>query len=442
MKRISKKQKDTIQRISEAGFGHVLDGLGFARLLSRRSQMRATETIDERTIARLLTELGPGFVELARIIAPRSDIVPTRLQNMLLNVSYQPDRRRTALRSVQLKRTFGSAAKEIRHIEAVSEPGTVVAHRYHAILEDGRRAVVLMHDHRAIGQLDHNAEQIRWMLDVALKHIDRTRAALWESIWEEFHTRYQSLRTASLAGSHMQLLREQFSDQDKIEVPKVYWRLTNESILTYERVMHPSFIDVAEGRHQQTIIKKYVGRYLFDAAVRQWGQYGHFLLRPRGSQLCIGQRNKIYYAHPLPVAQVPSGERTRLALCMYALLKGDAGIAAKALLSCSYERQQGDDRLRAGFYPYKHTPGTASEIWWNFLEHAWSGNVSVPLSFSMAAESLTYLERAVHGLDEEIEVHDGLRVAFQKNASELFGVKKQASLKEIASAVLIRSGVS
>jgi len=440
MRDASRKQTDILRHITEAGFGSMLMGFGFAHLLSARTRALLQRTDDRlgdsQALARLLTDLGPGFVELARIMAPRSDIIPQKYQNMLFNLTYYPMRRRGVLKGISLRRAFGRAAKDICYIESADTAGTPVAQQYHAVCEDGRRMVVLLHDRRALERLEQNSDQIRWMLDHVLSRIDSAHQLIWGSIWEEFQSRVRSLVDLRIAASDMHTLREQFDGVGKIVVPKVYWQYTNQHAMSFERVMQPCFDDIALDRHAGAVSKKYVARYLFDLFARQYGVTGHFLVRPRSSALQVGKQNKIYLAQPLLIGIVPPEERQRLALCLYALAKGDDKTASKAMLSLSYERQHEDHYKHAGFRPYRHEEGTLSELFWALLERAWSGHLHVPLSCSLVAESLTYLEHAVARIDEEVDVADGMRVAIQKYVPTIFGTAKQATLKTIASAVL------
>ncbi len=379
-------------------------------------------------LGRLLITLGPGFVELSRIAGSRSDLVPRSYQSELLNLRYQPARpRRLSFREIP-KNVFS-------HIDAAPYDGHLLGHRYLAVLRDGRRALLTFNYAKECERFKANLIESKWILERVLPTMDEHRRRLWESIWQELNDRADHRLDLTIVGSRMEILAAHFPLEAKLSVPAVLWEYTKPHLLVQAWQKLPTLHDVVYRRSRAGVPKKYVARYLLESFVGQYGLAGHFILRPKLADFTLGAGNKVIANNLLGTGVLAADMRRTFLLLLWALAGRNKELAGKILLHGHYRSGRHDLR-RPGIVWGKSDSRTLSGDLWHLLERAWDSRLFVPLGLSMAAESFLFLERMLREFDSELDFKDGLLSAITKAAPRIFGLKKGASLNEIAKSVL------
>lgn len=430
--------KKITSRVAQSGFGFLVHELKLAHLLPygafRRLRPAGAHSAlpDAAAVARLVTELGPGFVELARIAASRSDLVPARFQNALLNLKPDPLHPNWA----DVRRILGAS---FTHLEPEPHANNALGHTWRAALSDGRRVLVTVNDPNAVRRFLENADAIHHLAPHVLGRLGAHARGAWQGVLEAFEDRSKSLTDFTAQAARIEIVREQFSGNKKVVIPQVYWEHTNPNVLVCSWSRLPSLRDVAEGRHKVSGSKKYLARYLADAFVFQYGVGGYMLLRPMLNDFQIAPGNRVVFEHPGLVTYLPPETRTWALLFIWLLLEDQWELAAKTLLHVHYAASHEQELHRLGGLVLRRAEGEGvSEKLWPLLAAAWSGGLSIPLGVTQVCESILFLEHLVVCLDREIDFSDALRAAIKKQAPALFDAKRNAAAKAVATDLFSR----
>lgn len=423
--------KKIAKQVSKSGFGSVLEhlNLGAYAPYAFFRKTKSGRLPHPSTLGRLLITLGPGFVELARIAGSRSDLVPHQYQSELLNLRYQPKRaKHPPIRRADFKKVFS-------HLDPDPYDSHLLGHRYQAVMRDGRRVLLTFNYAGECGRFKRDLITIKWILERILPTLDKPQRQLWESIWQELNDRADHRLDLTQVGSRMEILAAHFPAEAKLSVPAVLWEHTTPHLLVQEWQKLPTLHDVIYRRSRAGVAKKYVIRYLLESFVGQYGLAGHFILRPNLADFTLGAGNKVMANNLLGTGVLAPETRRTFLLLLYALAGNNKDLASKILLHGHYRFGRHDLR-RPGIIWGKNANQTLSGELWHLLERCWDSNLFVPLGLSMAAESFLFLERALLEFDSEVDFKDGLLSAIKKLVPQIFGVKKGATLNDIAKAFL------
>ena len=377
--------------------------------LFRKHSAKGEKAADGAALIRLLYDLGPGFIEAGRIAASRSDIVPDKYQNDLLNLAYPFQAlRKIPVEAIVRKELGRKISRDIEHIGKDPLSVNLLGSTHKGILRGGIRVLITVNDSRLTEKFARNLEQLEWIINAIPARASKAHAVIWKTVFLELEARALALCDLTAAAAKEEILFEQFKNSAKIEIPKVHWEYTTRNILTQSHQNLPYLKEVANGSAKGAFSKKYMTRYLIESFALQYFSGGHFLLRPSLSNWQAGEKNKIIFNNFLSVGFLEQEHRKSLALLLSSLLRGRAQEAAKALLMMHYSVHDLDNHKNSGVCLGRIDGDSVSEKLWFALERAWQGNLIVPLGISMAAESILYLEHAFKRFDPEVDLKDGL----------------------------------
>jgi ubiquinone biosynthesis protein len=427
-------------KVAQGGFGSMLHQHNLTHLLPffqfRKHQSKSDHAPDARALSELLTSLGPGFVEIGKIMASRSDLIAQQYQAALLNNKTQP----SSMSSRELKRIIRnelgrSTAQTITYIEPEPYFTGVISQTHKAVLADGRRVLVTLADPVLREALESNVEQLAWLYEYVLDQFSEEEQEIWGSVWEELQRRTELLLDFTKTAGMYEILGAGFEENQKTSIPQILWEYTTPTVLTQRWRQHPSMHDITHMSARAGMVKRYVAKNLVEALIYQYGVVGVFMLRPSTRSIQIKERNALILNNALATGYLEPQERKQFCALLYALLLNEPELAAKVLLLSRYSAKT-EQYFSSGMRIPTSKSSSVSERIWELLEYGWYGKLHIPLGFSMAAESILYLEHALHQFDSEISVGVGLGSALKKYIPEIFGVKKTASVKEIVTSVL------
>jgi len=408
--KIKKQQIKKMAKLAiKNGFGDILDSFKISNYASffdflffKRGRYKKG---DGAALVKMLFELGPGFVEMARIAASRSDLVPFEFQNRLLNMSYDL----SALSKVDpwavLSREMGkSVLKDFSHIEKIPCRFHVAGTSHKAVLNDGRRVLITINNKKQLEKLKANRDEINWVFEKTAQYFSKARNLAWKSCFSEFESRCDYVSDLTFSCARMEIFAEHFKDSSKIEIPSPIWEYASKNVCVQTNKNLPEFSSVASGKLGEGVSKKYLARYVCESFVSQFFKLGYFFLRPQLSDWQVADKNTIVFTNFLKIGFIEQKDRDEFLLLLKSILKNDAKGAAKALLASHYQSCAFSECHLSGFSMSKIEGKTLSEKLWLSLDRAWSGGLIIPFSISQICESLLYLDHSVKKFDKEADI--------------------------------------
>jgi ubiquinone biosynthesis protein len=236
----------SISRLSEIGRVATRHGFGYA--FDRRRRNDDTQLADRgRRLREMFDELGPTFVKFGQLLSTRPDLVPpdivVELRKLQDDVSPFPpeDVERVVREELGLSVEQAFVWFEMEPIAAAS-----IGQVHRATLPNGEQVVVKIQRPDAPRQIDSD---LKLMLSAAKLARERVRQLDFldsEGVVDEFARSIRGELDYQQEARNAEAFRRNFAEDDRIAVPKVWWRYTTGRLLTLERLegVHVRDIDL------------------------------------------------------------------------------------------------------------------------------------------------------------------------------------------------------
>ncbi len=225
-----------LARVTE--IGRVATRHGFGYLLERRRSVDGAVDADRgRRLREMLDELGPTFVKFGQLLSTRPDVVPpdmiAELQKLQDDVTPFPlDEVERVVREelgISIERAFLSFDE--RPVAAAS-----IGQVHRATLPNGEDVVVKVQRPTAPRQIESD---LRLMASVARVVRERVRQLDFVDTGELVDEFARSIRQEldyQQEARNAEIFRRNFADDERVVVPRVWWRYTTGRLLTLERL--------------------------------------------------------------------------------------------------------------------------------------------------------------------------------------------------------------
>ncbi|MFQ6118043.1 MAG: ABC1 kinase family protein, partial [Candidatus Bipolaricaulia bacterium] len=280
------------------GFGDLLGTLKVRHpLVGRFPHLRTLKELEGLTRPERLRlafeELGPTFVKLGQLLSLRPDLIPPEYSKELAKLQDEA----APFPSAQAKRIIeGQLGRPLEELfsEFDEEPlaAASLAQVHPARLQDGREAVVKVQ--RPAIRETIRADLI--ILEDLAAFIARyvPESELYDPVGavREFSKTLKRELDFVREGRNMEVFRRNFSDDETIHIPKVYWELTAPEVLTMERIVGIKVTDL-EGIEEAGLDKRQIALNGANAILKQVFEHGFFHADPHPGNILVLKNNVI-----------------------------------------------------------------------------------------------------------------------------------------------------
>ncbi len=237
----------TLSRVTE--IGRVATRHGFGYLLDRRRASDSELDADRgRRLREMLDELGPTFVKFGQVLSTRPDVVPpdmiVELRKLQDDVSPFPIEDVERVVHQELGLTIEQAFLEFEE-QPVAAASIGQVHR--ATLPNDAEVVVKVQRPNAARQIDSDLKLMASAARVARERVRQLDFIDTGELVEEFGRSIRLELDYQQEARNAETFRRNFAGDDRIAVPRVWWRYTTNRLLTLERLegIHVKDIDLA-----------------------------------------------------------------------------------------------------------------------------------------------------------------------------------------------------
>jgi len=237
----------TLSRVTE--IGRVATRHGFGYLLDRR---RASDTeLDAdrgRRLREMLDELGPTFVKFGQVLSTRPDVVPpdivAELRQLQDNVSPVPIEEVERVVREELGLTIEQAFVEFDE-QPVAAASIGQVHR--ATLPNDTHVVVKVQRPNAARQIESDLKLMASAARVARERVRQLDFIDTGELVDEFGRSIRLELDYQQEARNAETFRRNFAGDERIAVPRVWWRYTSGRLLTLDRLegTHVRDLDLA-----------------------------------------------------------------------------------------------------------------------------------------------------------------------------------------------------
>ena len=226
----------TLARVTE--IGRVATRHGFGYMLDRRRAADGQPDGDRgRRLREMLDELGPTFVKFGQLLSTRPDVVPpdiiVELRKLQDDVSPFPieDVERVVREELGLSIEQAFVEFEERPVAAAS-----IGQVHRATLPNGVEVVVKVQRPSAPRQVESDLRLMASAARVASERIRQLDFVDTGELVDEFGRSIRLELDYQQEARNAELFRRNFSGDERIAVPRVWWRYTTGRLLTLDRL--------------------------------------------------------------------------------------------------------------------------------------------------------------------------------------------------------------
>lgn len=228
------ERRQNLARMGE--IAHVAARHGFGYVFGRKDSGDADGSRGRRVRA-MLDELGPTFVKFGQILATRPDIVP---QDILQELRGLQDSARPEdfgeIRGV-IEADLGLTVERVfAEFDETPMAAASIGQVHRALLPGGQEVVVKVQRPDAERRIESDIQLLYQVARIARQHVRRLQFIDVVGAVDEFARTVRRELDYGIEARNAEVFRRQFAGDDRVWIPKIYWRYTTPRVLTMERV--------------------------------------------------------------------------------------------------------------------------------------------------------------------------------------------------------------
>lgn len=214
-----------------------------------------------------LEELGPAFVKLGQVLALREDLIPKEFTEELCKLHSQVDSLPFQVVNERLLEELGpNKMSEFRSISSAPLAAGSVAQVHAAVLNDGAEVVIKIQRPGIKNQVEIDLDLMAAIAQLLEKYIPEIRFMNPSAIVQALSDGLRSELDFVREGGSMEKMASNFKETSHIHIPKVYWHLSTNKILTLSKIDGIPADDrarlIAAGIDVKTLISRGLGMFM------------------------------------------------------------------------------------------------------------------------------------------------------------------------------------
>lgn len=271
----------------------------------------------------VLEDLGPTFIKLGQIASTRADILPPewlaefkKLQDMVPPVPFQ-DVKKTVERAIKapIDEKFSSFSQ--KPIASAS-----IAQVHYAELRNGERVAVKVKRPGIAGVIESDISVMGTVAELLERFVPASRRYRPKEVVREFARVIEKEQDFTIEGGNVSRFATMFKGNPTVQIPRVYWELTSEDVLTLERISGTP-IDEAENIRAKGIDIEKVAINGIELFFKQVFEHGVFHADLHPGNIFVRDDGVIIYLDFGIVGYLDSDLRHYLASMLYCLVRED-----------------------------------------------------------------------------------------------------------------------
>ncbi len=396
-------------------------GFAFARLELHehlpgwlRIPRRLRETRPEDLPARLATvleELGPTFVKFGQMLATRPDILPDEYIRELERIYHHVAPFSGDVARQIVEEELGVPADEV-FLEFGDEPRASgsIAQVHGALLHDGTPVVVKVR-RPGIERIIEDDVAILRFLAAQADRVEEFQPFRLPMLVDEFARGIGRELDFLAEAAYTHRFREAFRDDERIQIPQVYWDYSTQRVFTMRRL---------EGTHLSELMRAgglggraaEIARTVMDVYLRQFFTLGVFHGDPHPGNILLTRSDRVALLDFGLVGRVGPRLRRDLGICLLALGGGQLELVAEVMSEIGRPPDEADvDELREEMVGllerYSSVPLEKLDFQGSFqdmMEVIRKYRVRVPRDFVLMGRALVAITGLVTQLDPNLDI--------------------------------------
>lgn len=391
------------------------------------------KNIGER-IKLFLQELGPTFVKMGQVASTRYDLIPVeiieeleKLQDDAPQFSYE-----TVVEIIEqeLGHPIDSIFKEFSETPlAAASIGQV----HYGVLQTGEKVAVKIQRPNITQMIETDLEILHDIALLAEQRLDWAAHYGVRDIVDEFSKSLREEIDYTVEGRNSERIANQFVDNPKVRIPKVYWDFTTKKVLTMEFV-EGTKVNEEDKLQQLGIDKKVLAKRIIDSLLHQILIDGYFHGDPHPGNILALPNDAIIFLDFGMVGKLTPEMKYHLASLVIALMRKSTEDIIKSIQNMgivpdniNLPALRGDiDKLNEKYVDVPLSQTSLGQVVNDLFIVAFRHSIRIPSDLTLLGKTLLTMEGIVVKLDPEISILNVAEPFGKRLLMERFYPKKVA----------------
>jgi len=288
-----------------------IDNIRFRIFQTKNNEKSRVQIQRARWFTNQLIKLGSAFIKIGQLLSARPDLIPntwiqelSKLQDQVPNFSF-------AQVEETIRDELGTKFNEIDQI--ISDPvgSASLAQVHRATLKDGKKVVfkVQRPNLKELFIIDLGImQQIAGLLQ---KNKNWSRGRNWVEIAKECRKVLMKELDFNCEAQYAARFRQQFLDDENVEVPEVIWDMSSEKVLCLSYLEGTKISDLEKLQSQEIDLSK-IAEIGAISYLKQLVNYGFFHADPHPGNLAVSNEGKLIFYDFGMMGNISNNLQTRL----------------------------------------------------------------------------------------------------------------------------------
>jgi ubiquinone biosynthesis protein len=381
------------------------------RLFVQSDEKIRTKTMGER-VRLFLEELGPTFVKMGQIASTRPDLIPAEILCELekLQDRVPPFSIEDVQRIIELE-LGGTIDDLFDEFQATSLAAASIGQVHYAVLKSGERVAVKVQRPYISAVIETDLEILQELAMLAELRLEWASRYQIRDIVKEFSKSLRAELDYTIEARNMEKVANQFKNDPKIQIPKVYWDYSTQKVLTMEYV---EGIKLSEENKldQQGYNRKVLAERVVRAMFQQIMIEGFFHGDPHPGNVFALPGDSIVFIDFGMVGRLTSEMKNHFASLVISMMRQSTDGVIKAITrmglvpdDISMQRLRSDvDQLREKYYDVPLRQISLGEAVNDLFSVAYQHHIRIPADLTLLGKTLLTMEGMVGQLDPELSI--------------------------------------
>jgi len=288
-----------------------IDNIRFTIFQTKNNEKSKVQIKRARWFTNQLIKLGSAFIKIGQLLSARPDLIPntwiqelSKLQDQVPNFSF-------AQVEETIRKELGSKFNKIDQIICDPVGSASLAQVHRATLKDGKKVVfkVQRPNLKELFIIDLGImQQIAGLLQ---KNKNWSRGRNWVEIAKECRKVLMKELDFNCEAQYAARFRQQFLDDENVEVPEVIWDMSSEKVLCLSYIEGTKISDLEKLKSQEIDLSK-IAEIGAISYLKQLVNYGFFHADPHPGNLAVSSEGKLIFYDFGMMGNISNNLQTRL----------------------------------------------------------------------------------------------------------------------------------
>jgi len=412
-----KRYRQIVNIFIKYGFGYLMDKIGIINILPAgkmlyKNKLDYKKLTTPQKVKLMLEELGPTFIKLGQILSIRPDIIPREyileLEKLQDNVpGYDYEKVKT-----QIEKELECSIDDV-FLSFEKEPfaAASIAQVHRAVLKNGQDVVVKVQRPNISGIIKTDLEILGHMAKLIEKHIPESQLYDPVGIVQEFAEAVK--RELNFVGEawNIERFRRNFKEDNTIYVPKVFWDLTSQKVITIEYVKGIK-VDQPKELSEYGVSRKQIAATIARALMKQIFIHGFFHGDPHPGNILLKPDGRIVFIDFGMMGRIDEETKFKMVDLILGVINKDTEKITKTLLEIGAVSKNTDvkklkldvENILERYYGKSLKQIKLSELINEMLNITSKYKVKLPSNFTLLCKSIITIEGICRKLDPEFNI--------------------------------------